>query len=310
MKLLLCTIILACLVVIMGEAQTPSGMKLFRFGNIGNERPGIVTPEGRRLDVSGFGEDYSENFFASDGMIRLEKWLATNLTKCPEVLPSARFASCVARPSKIVAIGLNYANHVKEAGATVPKEPVIFMKATTALCGPNDNVILPRNSTKTDWEAELAIIIGKRASYVSEESAMNYVAGFSIINDYSERSFQLEGTGQWTKGKSADTFAPLGPYLVTPNKIGNAQNLKIWLKVNGEILQQSNTSDMIFTIPFLVSYVSRYMTLLPGDVIATGTPAGVGLGLKPPRYLKAGDIVELGIEKIGEQRQVAVSSDN
>ena len=183
------------------------------------------------------------------------------------------------------------------------------MKASTALCGPNDAVVIPRNSTKTDWEAELAIIIGTKASYVSEESAMSYVAGFTVINDYSERSFQLEGTGQWTKGKSADTFAPLGPYLVTAKGIGNAQNLKIWLKVNGELLQESNTNDMIFTIPFLVSYVSRYMTLLPGDVIATGTPAGVGLGLKPPRYLKPGDIVELGIENIGEQRQVAVASD-
>ncbi len=309
MKQILCTIIIASLSLSISNAQTQSGIRLFRFGEVGSEKPGIVSSSGKKLDVSGFGEDYNEHFFSTDGIARLEKWLSANLTKCKEVPQSARIASCVARPSKIVAIGLNYANHVKEAGATVPKEPVIFMKASTALCGPNDAVVIPRNSTKTDWEAELAIIIGTRASYVSEESAMSYVAGFTVINDYSERSFQLEGTGQWTKGKSADTFAPLGPYLVTAKGIGNAQNLKIWLKVNGELLQESNTNDMIFTIPFLVSYVSRYMTLLPGDVIATGTPAGVGLGLKPPRYLKPGDIVELGIENIGEQRQVAVAFD-
>ena len=283
---------------------------LFRFGNPGNEKPGVVTDKGKMVDVSAFGEDYNESFFEKDGLNRLEKWLAGNLSKCPAVPAGVRIASCVARPSKIVAIGLNYANHIKESGAAMPNEPVIFMKASTALCGPNDNVVLPRNSSKTDWEVELAIVIGKKASYVTEGEAMNYIAGFTVINDYSERSFQLEGTGQWTKGKSADTFAPLGPYLVTPEAIGNAQDLKIWLKVNGIMLQQSNTNDMIFNIPFLVSYVSRYMTLLPGDVIATGTPAGVGLGLKPPRYLKAGDIVELGIDKLGGQKQLVVASDH
>lgn len=283
---------------------------LFRFGNLGSEKPGVVTDQGKMVDVSAFGEDYNESFFDKDGLNRLEKWLAANLSKCPAVPAGVRIASCVARPSKIVAIGLNYANHVKESGAAMPSEPVIFMKASTSLSGPNDNVVLPRNSLKTDWEVELAIVIGKKASYVTEGAAMNYIAGFTVINDYSERSYQLEGTGQWTKGKSADTFAPLGPYLVTPDAIGNAQDLKIWLKVNGVVLQQSSTSDMIFTIPFLVSYVSRYMTLLPGDVIATGTPAGVGLGLKPPRYLKAGDVVELGIEKLGEQKQLVVATDH
>lgn len=300
-------ILLTCMLSTIASAQSTS-MKLFRFGNEGSEKPGVVTSEGKRLDVSAFGEDYNEKFFATDGMARLEKWVPDNLKKCPEVPSAARIASCVARPSKIVAIGLNYANHVKEAGATIPKEPVIFMKASTSLCGPNDNVVIPRNSTKTDWEVELAIIIGKKASYVSEQDAMSYIAGYSVINDYSERAFQLEGTGQWTKGKSSDTFAPLGPFLVTTKELPNPQNLKVWLKVNGEMLQQSNTNDMIFTVPFLVSYVSQYMTLLPGDVIATGTPAGVGLGLKPPRYLKAGDVVQLGIEGLGEQRQVAVIS--
>lgn len=315
MKRILYLIILMTVVVAVCEAQnsaieSKTVTKLFRFGNPGSEKAGILTATGKMLDVSAFGEDYNESFFASNGIERLEKWLANNLTKCPEVPKPIRIASCVARPSKIVAIGLNYAKHVQEAGATIPKEPVIFMKASSSLSGPNDNVILPKNSTKTDWEAELAIIIGKKASYVSEETAMDYIAGFSVMNDYSERSFQLEGTGQWTKGKSADTFAPLGPYLVTRKGIGDPQNLRIWLKVNGEMLQQSNTNDMVFKIPFLVSYVSRFMTLLPGDVITTGTPSGVGMGLKPPRFLKAGDIVELGIENIGEQRQVAKAFDH
>lgn len=292
------------LVVAVGmnsNAQT----KLFRFGNPGNEKPGVIMASGKRLDVSGFKEDYNETFFATNGMARLEEWLAANASRCPEVPAGVRIASCVARPSKIVAIGLNYANHAKESGAPVPTEPVIFMKATTALCGPNDNVIIPKNSTKLDWECELAIIIGKKASYVSEQEAVNYIAGYSIMNDYSERAFQQQSS-QWDKGKSADTFAPLGPWLVKPADVGDVQNLKLWLKVNGAVMQESNTNDMIFKAAFLVSYVSNYMTLLPGDVITTGTPSGVGMGRKPPVFLKAGDVVELGIEKLGEQKQVVM----
>ena len=301
------TLLITLIMSIQAMAQSDyKQMRLFRFGNTGSEKPGIVTASGKKLDVSGFKEDYNEAFFANNGLERLEKWLASNGTSCPEVGANVRIASCVARPSKIVAIGLNYANHIKEAGAVTPKEPVIFMKASSSLSGPNDNVMLPKNSTKVDWECELAIIIGKRASYVTEQEAGDFIAGYTIINDYSERAFQLEGTGQWTKGKSSDTFAPVGPYLVRPADVGDPQNLKLWLKVNGEIMQQSNTSDMIFKAHFIVSYVSQYMTLLPGDVIATGTPEGVGLGRKPPVFLKPGDVVELGIEKLGEQKQVAV----
>ena len=278
-------------------------LKLFRFVNAGNEKPAVILASGKRLDVSGFKEDYNETFFATDGMARLEKWLTSKASTCPEVPANARLASCVARPSKIVAIGLNYAQHARESGAAIPTEPVIFMKATTALCGPNDDVITPKNSTKLDMECELAIIIGKKASYVSEQEAVNYIAGYSIMNDYSERAFQQQSS-QWDKGKSADTFAPLGPWLVRPADVGDVQNLKLWLKVNGVTMQESSTSDMIFKAAFLVSYVSNYMTLLPGDVITTGTPSGVGMGRKPQVWLKAGDVVELGIEKLGEQKQV------
>lgn len=291
------------LLITMACLRSNAQIKLFRFGDTGTEKPGVIQASGKRLDVSGFKEDYNETFFASDGVARLEEWLKANASKCPEVPAAARIASCVARPSKIVAIGLNYANHVKEAGAAVPTEPVIFMKASTALCGPNDDVIIPRNSTKLDWECELAIIIGKKASYVTEQDAVNYIAGYSIMNDYSERAFQQQSS-QWDKGKSADTFAPLGPWLVKPADVGDVQNLKLWLKVNGVMMQESNTADMIFSAAFLVSYISNYMTLLPGDVITTGTPSGVGMGRKPPVFLKPGDVVELGIEKLGEQRQV------
>lgn len=289
------------------SAENQPAFKLFRFGNPGNEKPGIVTAEGKRLDVSSFGEDYNENFFNTEGITRLEKWLTNHAANCPEVPEESRMASCVARPSKIVCIGLNYAQHAQESGAPIPTEPIVFQKATTALCGPNDDLIIPLNSEKTDWEVELAVVIGKKASYVDEASAMDYVAGYAVINDYSERGWQLEGSGQWTKGKSADTFAPLGPYLVPATAIEDPHNLRLWLKVNGEMVQESNTNDMIFKIPALISYLSRVMTLLPGDVIATGTPAGVGLGFKPPRYLKPGDVVELGIENIGTQKQKAVA---
>ena len=288
--------------------QASSSIKLFRFGDVLNEKQGVVIG-GKSIDVSSFGEDYNEKFFATDGIARLQKWLEKNQSRCPQVPSSARIASCVARPSKIVAIGLNYLLHVQESNIPVPKEPVIFMKASSAMSGPFDNVIIPKNSTKTDYEVELAIIIGKKASNVSVDNALNHVAGYSIINDYSEREWQLERPAtQWDKGKSADTFAPLGPYLVTPAEVGDPHNLSIWLTLNGKKVQDANTSDMIFKVAELISDVSKYMTLLPGDVIATGTPSGVGHGKKPPVYLKPGDVVELGIEKLGTQKQVLVSA--
>jgi 2-keto-4-pentenoate hydratase/2-oxohepta-3-ene-1,7-dioic acid hydratase in catechol pathway len=280
-------------------------MKLIRFGAFENEKPGVLTAEGKRLDVSAFGEDYNEQFFATNGLKRLAEWLKTN--ECPEVSESERLGSCVARPSKIICIGLNYAKHAAESGMDVPKEPVVFFKATTALCGPNDNVIIPRNSVKTDWEVELAVVIGKKVSYITEESAMDYVAGYALHNDYSEREFQLERGGQWVKGKSCDTFAPLGPFMATKDEVADPHNLNLWLELNGKKIQDSNTNDLIFNIPQIVSYLSNFMTLLPGDVISTGTPAGVGLGFKPPVYLKAGDMVKLGIEGLGEQMQTAVA---
>ncbi|MBB3841143.1 2-keto-4-pentenoate hydratase/2-oxohepta-3-ene-1,7-dioic acid hydratase in catechol pathway [Runella defluvii] len=280
-------------------------MKLFRFGAFEQEQPGVILSDGRKVNVAAFGEDFNEAFFATDGLARLADWLTIHADTCPEVSEDVRLGSAIARPSKIVCIGLNYAKHAAESGMDVPKEPVIFFKSTSALCGPNDNVIIPRNSVKTDWEVELAFVIGKKASYVDEANAMDYVAGYILHNDYSEREFQLERSGQWVKGKSNDTFAPLGPFMATKDEIADPHTLRLWLKVNEEMLQDSNTDDMVFKIPTLVSYLSQFMTLLPGDVISTGTPFGVGLGFKPPRYLKAGDVVELGIEGLGTQRQVA-----
>ncbi|WP_375448632.1 fumarylacetoacetate hydrolase family protein [uncultured Fibrella sp.] len=282
-------------------------MKLFRFGPDGHEHPGVLMPDGSHLDVSHFGGDYDELFFATNGPDRLAHWLTAHAATCPHVPADARFGPCIKRPSKIVCVGLNYAKHAAETGATPPAEPILFFKSTTSLCGPNDNVVLPKRSEKTDWEVELAVVIGKRASYVELDAAMEYVAGYAVVNDYSERAFQLERGGQWAKGKGCDTFAPMGPYLVTREEVPNPNALGLWLSVNGEKLQDSNTDDMIFDVPTLVSYISQFMTLLPGDVISTGTPSGVGLGLKPPRYLKPGDVVELGIEGLGEQRQLAVS---
>jgi 2,4-didehydro-3-deoxy-L-rhamnonate hydrolase len=309
MKKYLMPLVLFQLLFITVAAQTILPIKLFRFGNIGNEKPAVITADGKKLSVAAFGEDYNEKFFGTNGIERLEKWVIKNIAKCPAVPANARIASCVARPSKIVAIGLNYAAHIKEGNAPIPPEPVIFLKATTTLSGPYDSVIIPRNSFKTDYEVELAIIIGKTASYVSEADALNYVAGYSIMNDYSEREWQLEkAAGQWDKGKSSNSFAPLGPYLITPKEIGDPHNLKIWLKVNGILRQEANTADMIFKVARLVSEVSQYMTLLPGDVISTGTPSGVGLGQKPPIYLKPGDVIELGIEKLGTQKQIAGSA--
>lgn len=280
-------------------------MKLFRYGNPDNEKPGVILESGKKISVAEFGEDFNEKFFATDGLVRLEKWVAENGSSAPEVGEGERLASCVARPSKIICIGLNYAKHAVESGADIPKEPVVFFKATSALVGPNDNVVIPKNSVKTDWEVELAVVIGKKASYIEESEAFDYIAGYCLHNDYSEREFQIERGGQWVKGKSCDTFAPLGPFLATKDEIADPNSLHLWLDLNGKRLQDSNTNDMIFNVPFVVSYLSNFMTLLPGDVISTGTPAGVGLGLKPPTYLKPGDVVELGIEGLGTQKQTA-----
>lgn len=282
-------------------------MKLIRFGKVGSEKPGVLLKNGQKIDVSAYVDDYNEAFLEDNGIQKLQAWLNTNADTCPQIDPQARIGACIARPSKIICIGLNYAKHAVESGMAIPTEPIIFSKATSSLCGPFDDVIIPKGSEKTDWEVELAVIIGKRASYVSVDEAMDHVAGYAVHNDYSERAFQLEQGGQWVKGKSADTFAPLGPYLVTADEVPNPGNLNLWLKLNGETLQDSNTSDLIFDIPFLVSYLSQYMSLLPGDVISTGTPSGVGLGFDPPRYLKPGDEVELGIEGLGVAKQKAVA---
>ena len=282
-------------------------MKLIRFGEAGHERPGVLDTRGRRLDVSAFGEDWNEAFFESDGLNRLKAWLRDNMNSCPVASDGVRLGSCVARPSKIVCIGMNYALHVKETGGTMPSEPVVFFKATTALCGPNDDLVIPPGSEKTDWEVELAIVMGHRASYVAEEEAMAHVAGYALHNDYSERAWQIERGGQWVKGKSFDTYAPVGPFLATRDEIPDPNRLGLWLDVNGERLQESSTADMIFKVPALVSYLSQFMTLLPGDIISTGTPSGVGLGMDPPRYLKPGDVVELGIDGLGRSRQRAVA---
>jgi 2-keto-4-pentenoate hydratase/2-oxohepta-3-ene-1,7-dioic acid hydratase in catechol pathway len=298
---------------ILAQPSDHSKIKLFRFGPFENERPAVEYPDGTRLDVSKFGEDFNEKFFASGGVTRLQAWLSKNAKDCPKVASGERYGSCVARPSKIIAIGLNYVEHVKEgtkqgAPVVLPKEPIIFMKATTSLCGPFDNAIIPKNSKKMDWEVELAVIIGKKASYVSEAEAMNYVAGYAVMNDYSEREWQLEKDGsQWDKGKSADSFAPMGPYMILAQNIKEPQALDLWLKINGKIMQQANTRDMLFKIPTLISYISQHMTLLPGDVISTGTPSGVGSGQKPPIFLKAGDVVELGVDNVGIQKQNVVA---
>lgn len=278
-------------------------MKLIRFGAPENEKPGIEDIDGTRYDLSSFCNDFDEAFFATQETDRLAKWFEENKAKLPKVNPEVRLGSPVARPSKLICVGLNYAKHAKESGMQAPEEPVLFFKSTTAITGPFDPVIIPRGSTKTDWEVELAIVIGKKASYVSKDQAMDYVAGYLLHNDVSEREYQLERGGQWVKGKSCDSFAPLGPYMVTKDEIDDVHNLHLWLKVNGESMQSSSTSDLIFDVPTLVSYISEFMTLLPGDIISTGTPEGVGLGFDPPRYLKKGDVIELGIDHLGTARQ-------
>ena len=282
-------------------------MKLIRFGEKGSEKPGLYLGEDNYIDLSEEFEDYNEEFFRGDWITKLKSWLSNNQDSAKSVDSSTRLGPPVSRPSKIICIGLNFAKHARESGAAPPKEPVIFFKTTSALCGPNDNLVIPRNSVKTDYEVELAFVIGKKAKYVDENSALDYVAGYVLHNDYSEREFQIERGGQWVKGKSADTFAPLGPYLVTPDEIENVDDLQMWLKVNGETRQQESTSDLIFKIPKLVSYLSQFMTLLPGDVISTGTPSGVGLGMKPPQYLQPGDVVELGVEGLGSSKQNVVA---
>ncbi len=282
-------------------------MKLIRFGKPGHESPGVLTMENKYLDVSAFGEDYDEDFFTKNGLRRLAAWLKQNGAGCPEVSGRSRLGPPVCRPSKIICVGLNYADHARESKMELPREPVLFFKSTTAVCGPNDNVIIPKGAVKTDWEVELAVVIGKRAAYVEPGVAINYVAGYVLHNDISEREFQLERSGQWVKGKSADTFAPLGPFLATKDEVPEPHKLHLWLKVNGEMLQNSNTANLIFNIPELVSYISQFMTLLPGDIISTGTPSGVGLGLHPPRYLQPGDVMELGAEGLGVQRQKVVA---
>jgi len=279
-------------------------MKLIRHGAPGAEKPGLMVDEGIRVDASAFGEDYDEPFFATDGLERLQTWLARQAS-LPPLPDEVRLGPPTCRPSKLICIGLNYADHARESGMTIPDEPVIFFKATSAICGPYDDLTLPKGSAKTDWEVELAVVIGKKAAYVAPEEAMDYVAGYMLHNDYSERAFQLERGGQWVKGKSCDTFAPLGPFLATTDEIPDPHNLDLWLSLNGENVQESNTSNLIFGVPQLVSYLSRFMTLLPGDIISTGTPSGVGLGFKPPRFLKPGDVVEPGIEGLGASRQVA-----
>lgn len=280
-------------------------MKLIRFGEPGQEKIGVRINE-KDFDVSAFGGDYNETFFTENGLARLEEFLKANEGKLTEIPKGTRIGAPFQRPSKIVCIGLNYKDHALETGATIPAEPIIFMKSTTALVGPNDQVIIPKNSVKTDWEVEFCIVIGKKASYVEESEALNYVAGYVLHNDVSEREFQIERGGTWDKGKGCDTFAPMGPVLTSTDEIPDINNVKLWLKVNGQVFQQGNTSNLIFSVPFIVSYVSQFMTLLPGDVISTGTPAGVGLGFKPPIYLKSGDIIELGADYLGEQRQEVV----
>lgn len=279
-------------------------MKLIRFGEVGKEKAGVIIND-KRYDISAFGEDFNEAFFETNGIERLGIWLAANSVSLPEVSEDIRLGSCVARPSKIVCIGLNYADHAREAGMAVPTEPIIFFKSSTSISGPNDPIIIPKNATKTDWEVELAFVIGKKAQYVEEANALEYVAGYCLHNDISEREFQLERGGNWSKGKGCDSFAPVGPFLATPDEVGDVDNLSMWLSVNGKMFQNSSTNQLIFKIPTIISYLSQFMTLLPGDIISTGTPPGVGLGFKPPIYLKEGDVVELGIENLGTAKQVA-----
>ncbi|MGV2072144.1 MULTISPECIES: fumarylacetoacetate hydrolase family protein [Rhizobium/Agrobacterium group] len=278
-------------------------MKLMRVGPIGQEKPALLDNDGKIRDLSAHVTDIGGAAISPEGLSQLA---ALNPATLPELAPG-RIGACVSGTGKFICIGLNYSDHAAETGATVPPEPVIFMKATSAICGPNDEVLIPRGSEKTDWEVELGVVIGKTAKYVSEAEAMDYVAGYCVSHDVSERAFQTERAGQWTKGKSCDTFGPIGPWLVTKDEIADPQNLKMWLTVNGETMQDGSSKTMVYGVAFLVSYLSQFMSLHPGDVISTGTPPGVGLGMKPPRFLKAGDVVELGIEGLGTQKQAFIA---
>lgn len=280
-------------------------MKLLRVGPDGHERPGILDPNGDIRDVSDLIDDWDG--LALDDVV-LNQIRKVDLSALPRLDPGDRIGPCVAGVGKFVCIGLNYADHAAETGAEVPAEPVIFFKATSAICGPNDKLEIPRRSEKTDWEVELGVVIGKHAKYVSEEDALDHVAGYCVVHDVSERAFQLEGTGQWVKGKSADTFGPIGPWLVTRDEVEDPQNLSMWLDVNDEAMQRGSTATMVFGVSHLISYLSQYMSLQPGDIISTGTPPGVGLSMTPQRFLSAGDVVTLGIEGLGTQRQVCINA--
>ena len=283
-------------------------MKLLRFGPKGSEKPGLQLEDGTRIDASAFGMDWNHDFFADPANLdRLAVWLEANGASAPRVSAETRLGSAVARPGKLICIGLNFSDHAAEAGMEIPKEPIVFFKATSAMVGPNDPVVIPRGSEKTDWEVELAFVVGKKASYVTKEAALDHVAGYVLHTDYSERAYQLERGGQWVKGKSCDTFAPIGPFLATSDEIADPENLKMWLTVNGETKQNGNSSKLIFGIAHLVSYLSEFMTLEPGDIVSTGTPPGVGMGFKPSQFMKPGDVVELGIEGLGSSKQVAVA---
>ena len=278
-------------------------MKLVRFGAVGDEKPGVIDERGNLRDLSEYIDDITAQNLSDEKLSELSK---INLNTLPIMDKSTRLGPCVSGVGKFICIGLNYADHAKEAGMEVPPEPVIFMKATSAICGPTDPILLPRGSVKTDWEVELAVVIGKKAKYVELEDAMSYVAGYAASNDISERAYQLEGSGHWTKGKSCDSFGPLGPYLVTKDEIPDPQKLSMWLSVNGQKMQDGSTSTMVYGVAFLVHYISQFMSLMPGDIISTGTPPGVGLGMTPPVYLKPGDIVTVGVEGLGEHEQTVI----
>jgi 2,4-didehydro-3-deoxy-L-rhamnonate hydrolase len=280
-------------------------MKLFRSGSPGRERPGVIDAQGVARDISSLCDDLAGSALSHANLERIRR---ADLQSLPKVAPTERLGACVGRTRNFIAVGLNYADHAAESGAAVPKEPVLFNKAPSCIGGPNDPIVIPRGSQKTDWEVELAVVIGEHASYVSEADAPSVIAGYCVCHDVSERAFQLEGTGQWTKGKGCPTFGPVGPWLVTPDEVGDPQQLSMWLDVNGERMQKGSTATMVFGVHFLVSYISSFMALEPGDIITTGTPPGVGMGKKPnPRYLRAGDVVKLGIEKLGEQQQTCVA---
>jgi 2-keto-4-pentenoate hydratase/2-oxohepta-3-ene-1,7-dioic acid hydratase in catechol pathway len=279
-------------------------MKLIRYGAPGYEKPGIIIDD-KKYSLAGFEGDFDRKFFGGDGLERLSDYLKDERNKPIELPATERLGPPVANPSKIVCIGLNFSDHAKETGAEIPKEPIIFFKSTTALIGPNDDVMIPKNSKKTDWEVELAFVIGKKASYVEEADALFHIAGYCLHNDYSEREFQIERGGTWDKGKGCDTFAPVGPFIATQDEIKDVNDLRMWLSVNGKMMQDGSTSTLIFKVPFLLHYISQFMTLLPGDIVSTGTPPGVGLGMKPePVYLNPGDVVELGIDGLGSSRQI------